>query len=90
MTVQSVIGLKCTGVVLDIRIRLALFWEGEETSETGYVPKGSRAFAKQSVQATCITGWYTRWVYVDLVPPPTYKGQARFSGWSKASRYVKC
>ncbi len=81
---------ECNAPVLDVRVRLALFWEGEEVSETGYVEVGTTAYWKESVQTPCISGWYTGWVYVDLEPPPGYKGERVFKSWSKASQYVKC
>lgn len=71
-------------------MRLALFWEGKEVSETGYVEVGTTAYWKESVQTPCVSGWYTGWVYVDLEPPPGYKGDRVFKSWSKASRYVEC
>jgi DNA-binding beta-propeller fold protein YncE len=40
------------------------------------------------VQSSCINGWYTGWVHVDLKPPPGYYGLTSFSSWSKASRNV--
>jgi len=80
----------CNAPVPGVRVRLALFWEGKEVSETGYVEVGTTAYWKESVQSSCISGWYTGWVYVDLVPPPGYEGEQVFEGWSKASRYVDC
>jgi len=80
----------CNAPVLDVRVRLALFWEGKEVSETGYVEVGTTAYWKESVQTPCVSGWYTGWVYVDLVPPPGYEGDRVFKSWSKASRYVNC
>jgi YD repeat-containing protein len=88
--VNWVIVVKCTAPVFDLRIRLALVWEEETVSGTGYVPKGNTSYAQQTVQSSCITGWYTGWVHVDLKPPPGYYGLTTFSSWSKASRYVKC
>jgi DNA-binding beta-propeller fold protein YncE len=89
-TVNWEVRFQCTGVVLDVRMRLALFWDGSEISETGYVPKGDTAFARQNVTATCITGWYTGWAHVDLVPPPGFVGLTSASAWSKVSKYVTC
>jgi YD repeat-containing protein len=80
----------CSGPVFDVRVRLALFWEGEEASDTGYVEVGTTAYWKESVQAACIPGWYTGWVYVDIVPPPGYVGDTVVEKWSKASRYINC
>jgi YD repeat-containing protein len=88
--VNWIINVKCTGIVFDLRVRLALFWGGDQVSETGYVPKGDTASARESVQSPCVPGWYTGWVSVDLVPPPTYEGETHFESWSKASRYVTC
>lgn len=89
--VNWVLGFACNGgIVGDVQIRLALFWEGEMVSETGYMFKGDTAFAKQSVQAPCVTGWYTGWYQVTFVAPPGYVGETGRSGWSKASRYVTC
>jgi hypothetical protein len=89
-SVNWVVFLRCTGIVLNVEMRLALFWEGEESSETGYVYKGDTASARQNVTATCLSGWYTGWVSVHFTAPPGYRGQTKFQGWSKASRYVKC
>jgi hypothetical protein len=36
----------CNAPVLDVRVRLALFWEGEQVSETGYVRVGTTAYWK--------------------------------------------
>jgi hypothetical protein len=69
-TVNWEVRFQCTGVVLDVRMRLVLFWEGEEIAETGYMPKGNTAAAKQRVTAPCISGWYRGWAYADLRPPP--------------------
>jgi YD repeat-containing protein len=89
--VNWVVGFACDGgIVEDLRIRLALFWEHEEVSETGQVPKGDTALATQSVQSSCITGWYAGWYHVAFVAPPGYVGKTSKGGWSKASRYVTC
>ncbi len=89
--VNWVIRVLCTGIVFDLRIRLALFWEGESVSETGYVEFGNTNSAQETVQTPCIfSGWYTGWVSVYLVPPPNFRGRTSFNGWSKASRYVVC
>ena len=89
--VNWVLGFACNGgAVMDLQMRLALFWEGEQVSETGYVPKGDTMFAKQSVQSTCISGWYTAWYSVSFIAPPGYVGRTSARGWSKASRYVTC
>jgi hypothetical protein len=89
--VNWVVGFACSGgIVLNLQMRLALFWEGELASETGYVPKGDTASAKLSVQAPCITGWYTGWYFVSFMAPPGYVGRTNASGWSKASSYITC
>ena len=80
----------CNAPVPDVRVRLALFWEGKEVSETGYVEVGATAYWKESVQSSCLSGWYTGWAYVELTPPPGYEGERVFKSWSKASRYVDC
>jgi hypothetical protein len=66
------------------------FGKAKRSPKTGFVPKGNIDYAKQTVQSTCISGWYTGWVYVDLRPPPGYRGRTKFSSWSKASRYITC
>lgn len=71
-------------------MRLALFWEGEEISETGYMYKGDTASATQNVISTCVSGWYTGWVSVNFTAPQGYRGQPKFQSWSKAPRYVNC
>jgi hypothetical protein len=81
--------VQCTGVVLDLRMRLVLYWEGGYAAETGYVNKGDVAAADQNVDTACISGWYQGWAYMDLTPPPGYVGRKKLSEWS-IRRYVKC
>jgi hypothetical protein len=88
-TVNWEVRLACTGVVLNVRMRLALFWEGSPIADTGYVAKGDTVSATEHVTAPCISGWYTGWAYADLTPPPGYAGPTKMSGWS-VNRYVTC
>jgi hypothetical protein len=85
------VGFACNGgIVFDLTIRLALYCEGEEISETGYMEKGDTALAKQTVQSTCIPGWYTGWYQIFFTLPAGYVGKSAAKGWSKASQCEDC
>jgi YD repeat-containing protein len=87
-TVNWEFWLKCTGTVFDVRLRGALFFNGDFAAESGYVLKGTTAFAEQNVATPCHTGVYQGWAYADW-QLPDYEGPMQEAGWS-IKRHVKC
>jgi YD repeat-containing protein len=90
-TVNVIVEFACSEPVLDIRLRLALYFNNNElVQETGYVNKGNGIFAKENVAVFCVNGVYYAWGYADFVSPPGYTPpRGSSSVWSKRVR-IKC
>jgi YD repeat-containing protein len=69
-TVNVVVTLKCTDIVYNVRLRVALYFNHVKVADTGYRQFGDTAYAQENAAVPCKSGLYQGWGYVDYDAPP--------------------
>ena len=86
-TINFVATLACNMPVYNIRMRVALYQNGNLVAESEYKSKGDGAYAQENIAVACASGEYQGWAYFEWDNPPGYSPvNETKKKWSKRAK----